>query len=117
MIKIITKIYREKLLNRILNYLLVDEDGNLKLKALFYILRYISSQKNNKSNLPFLIKFLEKNNKINKSSSKILHFLSKHIINKDTKFYFVDFYKDKYLTSSTNNECSNDENEYVCFSS
>ena len=114
MIKIITKIYREKLLNRILNYLLIDENGNLKLKTLFYILRYISSDKYNKNNLPFLIKFLDKNNKINKSSSsKILQFLSKHIINKETKFYFVDFYKDKNLTKSTGSDLTNDENEYV----
>ena len=114
MIKIITKIYRDKLLTRILNFLLVDEKGNLKLKTLFYILRYISSDKYNKNNLPFLIKFLEKNNKINtSSSSKILQFLSKHIINKETKFYFVDFYKDKNLTSSPKSELNNDENEYV----
>ena len=115
MIKIITKVYREKLLNRILNFLLVDEKGNLKLKTLFYILRYISSDKYNKNNLPFLIKFLEKNNKINtSSSSKILQFLAKHITNEGTKFYFADFYKDKNLTSSsTSNELNNDENENV----
>jgi hypothetical protein len=103
-VKIITKIFKDKLLKRVFNYLLVDDKGNLKLKNLFYILRSISSDKYNKNNLPLLIKFLEKNNKINKSSSsKILEFLAKHLINKETKFYFVDFYKD-----NLNNTASND---------
>ena len=114
MIRIITKIYKEKILNRILNYLLVDENGNLKLKTLFYILRSISSDKYNKNNLPFLIKFLEKKNKINKSSSsKILEFLAKHFINKETKFYFVDFYKDTNMTHTSSNELTIEDNEIV----
>ena len=114
MIKIITKIYREKLVNRILNFLIVDENGNLKLKILFYILRHISSDKYNRNNLPYLIKFLEKNNKINKSSSsKILEFIAKYFINKGTKFYLVDFYKDKNFIKNSSNELNFDENEYV----
>lgn len=113
MIRIITKIFREKLLTRIFNYLLIDEEGNLKLKTLFYILRYISIDKYNKNNLPYLIKFLEKNNKINKSSSSIiLDFLAKHFVNKDTKFLFIDFYKGK-PTNKNKCEISNDEDEYV----
>ena len=114
MIKVITKIYREKLLTRIFNYLLIDEDGNLKLKTLFYILRHISLDKYNKTNLPYLIKFLEKNNKINTSSASIiLDFLAKHFININTKFYFIDFYKDKNSTKILSSEITNDDNEYV----
>ena len=116
MLKIITKVYREKLLKRIFNQLFIDESGYLKLKTIFYVLRYISSEKNKKNNSLFLMKFLEENDKINNSdSSKILDFLSKHLVNKDTKFYFIDFYKHK---TSSNNVISNesiidDENEYV----
>ena len=117
MIKVITKIYRENLLTRILHSLLIDEKGNLKLKTLFFILRYISSDKYNKNNLYFLIKFLESNNKIDKSScSKIFEFLAKHIINKDTKFFFADFYNDNNNFASTlSNESLNGEEEYVEF--
>ena len=116
MLKIITKLYREKLLKRIFSNLFIDENGYLKLKLLFYTLRYLCSEKKKKNNLIFLMKFLKENEKINSSdSSKILDFLSKHLINKDTKFYFIDFYKD--INSSKNvisNESINeDENEYV----
>ena len=114
MIKIITKINNKELLRRIYNYLFIDENKNLKLKTLLYVFRYVSSQKHNKKNLYLLIKFLEENNNINKtSSSKILDFLAKHLTNKETKFYFVDFHKDKNMKKSITSEYGDEEKEYV----
>ena len=114
MIKIITKINNKELLKRIFKFLFIDENKNLKLKTLLYVFRYISSERNKKNNLYLLIKFLEENNNINKtSSSKILDFLAKHLINKDSKFYFVNFYKEKNLNKTISGELNNDESEYV----
>jgi len=114
MIKIITKINNKELLRRIYNYLFIDDNKNLKLKTLLYVFRYVSSEKHNKKNLYLLIKFLEENNNINKtSSSKILDFLAKHLINKETKFYFVDFHKDKNMKKSITSEYGDEEKEYV----
>lgn len=115
MIKIITKINNKELLRRIYNYLFIDENKNLKLKTLLYVFRYVSSEKHNKKNLYLLIKFLEENNNsINKTSaSKILDFLAKHISNKETKFYFVDFQKDKIMKKSVSSEFGDEEKEYV----
>ena len=115
MIKIIAKINNKELLNRIYNYLFIDENKNLKLKTLLYVFRYVSSEKHNKKNLYLLIKFLEENNNnINKTSaSKILDFLAKHITNKETKFYFVDFHKDKNSKKSITSEFGDEEKEYV----
>ena len=114
MIKIITKINNKELLSRIYKYLFIDENKNLKLKTLLYVFRYVSSEKHNKKNLYLLIKFLEENNNINKtSSSKILDFLAKHIANKETKFYFVDFHKDKNAKKSITSDYGDGEKEYV----
>ena len=114
LIKIITKIYEEKILKRIFRNLLIDKIGNLKLKTLFYILRYISSERNIKNNFIYLIRFLEQNNNIKISDvSKLFDFLEKHLINKDTKFYFIDFYKEKTSSKSVNTEFNDDENDNV----
>ena len=114
LINIITKIFKEKVLKTIFNRLLIDENGNLKLKTLFYILRYISSERNTKNNFVFLIKFLKNKDNIKISDvSNVFEFLSKHLINKETKFYFIDFYQEKNISTNISPGFINGESEYV----
>ena len=84
-------------------------------------MNYILSHKNCRNKMYFLIKFIEKNMKINKLHAlKIIDFINSHLKEKDNRFYFYKFEKPPVFQYSTEKPSINDnqiikklKNEYV----